>query len=429
MPPPPNVAAGSTSGMGVTPLADLTARSPATSFHLRHRSEVPADQPAGSASGTGRSSAGNSLDSNIVPPPPSVIGIGQRNGRKRLGKSADLATAASGGECNSSAARTRRRLRPVRLWQRQKRLRPRRSGRCRLSLSLLPKAAAETAIAREWCYPRNPATKSECPAAAAKARLRCLPPAETNPASAAPAEALASDTATARAVAWRAMAPVRASPVPAVAPILNARGGISPTPGPGGAGSAPTGDPAVPGVDVRGGSTTVVTLPSFGSDGGSSGASNLPGRSSVKRRERPGDHHRRHVALRRSFDFYGKLPGDNYSVYVDTTIGTVVMQFAEVNPSQPQAGALIGPQGLRTDLPAKSSARPRRDQMQARRLRQPERFAGARTRPRRNDGEDHARSAQLEVPSRHARRASRSKSMPSSASTSTPTTAIEAGRA
>ena len=41
------------------------------------------------------------------------------------------------------------------------------------------------------------------------------------------------------------------------------------------------------------------------------------------------------VATSRSggvFDFYGKLPGDNYSVYVDTAIGTVVMQFAEVNP-------------------------------------------------------------------------------------------------
>jgi TonB family protein len=53
------------------------------------------------------------------------------------------------------------------------------------------------------------------------------------------------------------------------------------------------------------------------------------------------------------FDFYGKLPGDNYTVYVDTSIGMVVMQFAEVNPAaHPQAGALVGPQGLRTDLPA-----------------------------------------------------------------------------
>jgi hypothetical protein len=133
---------------------------------------------------------------------------------------------------------------------------------------------------------------------------------------------------------------------------LNARGGISPTPGPGGAGSATTGAPTVPGVDVRGGSTaTVVTLPSFGSEGGSSPT--LPGRSSVKQQEGPAI---TIVATSRSggaFDFYGKLPGDNYTVYVDTSIGTVVMQFAEADPaSHPHAGAIVGPQSLRSDLPA-----------------------------------------------------------------------------
>ncbi len=131
----------------------------------------------------------------------------------------------------------------------------------------------------------------------------------------------------------------------------NARGGISPTPGPGGAGTAPTGSPAVPGVDVRGGSTTtIVTLPSFAD---TASAPNLPGRSSVKQPQGPAI---TIVATSRSggaFDFYGKLPGDNYTVYVDTPIGTAVMQFAEVNPSaHPQAGALTGPQGIRTTLPA-----------------------------------------------------------------------------
>jgi len=132
---------------------------------------------------------------------------------------------------------------------------------------------------------------------------------------------------------------------------LNARGGISPTPGPGGAGTATTGAPAVPGVDVRGGSTTtVVNLPSFGSEGGSDPT--LPGRSKVKKQEGPDI---TIVATSRSggaFDFYGKLPGDNYSVYVDTAIGTVVMQFAEVNPAPRGQGTIVGPQGLRTDLPA-----------------------------------------------------------------------------
>lgn len=130
----------------------------------------------------------------------------------------------------------------------------------------------------------------------------------------------------------------------------NARAGISPTPGPGGAGTAPTGSPAVPGVDVRGGST-VVSLPSFGSDGGGSDP-HLPGRSSVKGQEGPAI---TIVATSRSggaFDFYGKLPGDNYTVYVDTAIGTVVMQFAEADlaTARSHPGTLIGPQGLRTDL-------------------------------------------------------------------------------
>jgi hypothetical protein len=132
---------------------------------------------------------------------------------------------------------------------------------------------------------------------------------------------------------------------------LNSRGGISPTPGPGGAGSVPTGSPAVPGVDIRGGST-IVTLPSFGSEG--SNAPNLPGRSTVKAQQGPAI---TIVATSRSggaFDFYGKLAGDNYTVYVDTEIGTVVMQFAEADPAAvaAHAGALIGPQGLRTNLPA-----------------------------------------------------------------------------
>jgi hypothetical protein len=132
----------------------------------------------------------------------------------------------------------------------------------------------------------------------------------------------------------------------------NARTGISPTLGPGGAGTAPTGTPVVPGVDVRGGSTSnVVSLPGFGSEGGSD--PNLPGRSSVKQQQGPAITIVATSSSGGGFDFYGKLPGDNLTVYLDTAIGTVVMQFAEVDPaSHPLAGKLIGPQGLRTDLPA-----------------------------------------------------------------------------
>jgi len=131
----------------------------------------------------------------------------------------------------------------------------------------------------------------------------------------------------------------------------NAHGGISPTPGPGGVGNATSGSPSVPGVDVRGGST-VVTLPSFGSGGEGTSDPTLPGRSSVQGDKGPAI---TIVATSRSggaFDFYGKLPGDNYTVYVETTAGTAVMQFAEASPgSGGRTGPLMGPQGLRTELP------------------------------------------------------------------------------
>jgi hypothetical protein len=129
-----------------------------------------------------------------------------------------------------------------------------------------------------------------------------------------------------------------------------AHGGISPTPGPGGAGNAPTGAPAVPGVDVRGGSTNVVNLPSFGSEGGS--APTPAAHSPAMPKGGPAI---QIVATSRSggaFDFYGKLPGDNVTVYPETKIGTVVMQVAEVNPAaHAEAGALVGPVGFVTDLP------------------------------------------------------------------------------
>jgi hypothetical protein len=132
---------------------------------------------------------------------------------------------------------------------------------------------------------------------------------------------------------------------------LNARGGISPAAGPGGAGNATSGNPAIPGVSVSGG-TTIVNLPSFGSDGGS-GSPNLPGRTSIKEQQGPAI---TIVATSRSggaFDYYGKLPGDNYTVYVDTSAGTVVMQFADpTSASRANQVAIVGPQAIRSDLPS-----------------------------------------------------------------------------
>lgn len=128
-----------------------------------------------------------------------------------------------------------------------------------------------------------------------------------------------------------------------------ARGGISPFPGRGGAGNSPAPGSAVPGVEVSGG-TNVINLPSF-SDGGSQPTD--PERSSAgpnKRQEITV------VATSRSggaFNFYGALKGDKvYTIYIDTSLGTAVMQFSDPNSAaHPGMQELTSPQPIHTTLP------------------------------------------------------------------------------
>ena len=130
---------------------------------------------------------------------------------------------------------------------------------------------------------------------------------------------------------------------------LEAHGGISPFPGRGGAGSGAEANPAVPGVSVRGG-TNVINLPSFGADGT---PPSVPGRSSVTGDPRDGI---TVVAGPRSggaFNFYGALKGDKvYTIYIDTSMGTAVMQFADANSAaHPYLQELTAPQPMRAELP------------------------------------------------------------------------------
>ncbi len=132
----------------------------------------------------------------------------------------------------------------------------------------------------------------------------------------------------------------------------NARGGISPYPGPGGAGTGTNGSPAMPGVSVKGGSSNIVTLPSFGSGANSSGA---PGRSNTNPKDRGPDI--TVIATSRSggaFNFYGRLKGEKvYTIYIETKLGTAVMQFADpASAAHAYAEDLSAPQAMRTDLPA-----------------------------------------------------------------------------
>src|SRR5262249_24778862 len=130
-----------------------------------------------------------------------------------------------------------------------------------------------------------------------------------------------------------------------------ARAGTAPYPGGGGAGSGAGGSHIMPGVSVQGGSN-IVTLPSFGS-----GANDVtaPGRTSLNaNRDSLGV---TVVATPRSggaFNLYGKLQGDKvYTIYIDTSLGTAVMQFADpssVNHTYPVD--LTAPLPMRADLPA-----------------------------------------------------------------------------
>lgn len=129
----------------------------------------------------------------------------------------------------------------------------------------------------------------------------------------------------------------------------NAHGGVSPYPGPGGAGQGTNNSPAIPGVSVQGGNT--ISLPSFGSPGGDASAG--PGRSSAGAHQRSGV---TVVATSRSggvFSYYGLLKGDNYSIYIETALGTAVMQYADAAAAaRPAKEALTEPEPIRKDLPA-----------------------------------------------------------------------------
>jgi hypothetical protein len=130
----------------------------------------------------------------------------------------------------------------------------------------------------------------------------------------------------------------------------SARGGISQYPGLGGAGNGTTGSPAMPGVSVEGGTTTI-TLPSFGAPGGDAPATG-PGHSSVNGHKRSGV---TVIATSRSggvLPYYGLLRGDNYSIYINTSLGQAVMQYSDPSSvTRPSREALSEPEPLRKDLP------------------------------------------------------------------------------
>ena len=132
----------------------------------------------------------------------------------------------------------------------------------------------------------------------------------------------------------------------------NAHGGISPYPGPGGAGTGTSGAPAIPGVSVQGGTTTI-NLPSFGPPGGDAPSSG-PGRSSTSAHRGSGITIEATPSSGGALAYYGVLKGDrNYSIYIETSLGTAVMEYADAaSATHPTSEKLSAPEPMRKDLPA-----------------------------------------------------------------------------
>ena len=126
------------------------------------------------------------------------------------------------------------------------------------------------------------------------------------------------------------------------------RTGNSSTPGPGGAGNLSEGASRVPGVSVSGGNN-VVTLPSFGPAPGpvTAGKSTAKGAKNgitIVASPRAGG----------ALNLYGALKGDRvYTIYLTTTIGTAVMQFADPDSTtHPYDAELTAPSAMRVNLPS-----------------------------------------------------------------------------
>ncbi len=126
----------------------------------------------------------------------------------------------------------------------------------------------------------------------------------------------------------------------------NARGGISPSPGPGGSGRGPS-HTGLAGVTIRGG---VVNLPSFATGI----APTPPGKAPAQAGRRAPD--LTVIATTRSggaLNAYGVLKGPRvYTIYIQTRLGTGVMQFSE-RPTDIRGfqADLTAPEPLRTDFP------------------------------------------------------------------------------
>ena len=130
-----------------------------------------------------------------------------------------------------------------------------------------------------------------------------------------------------------------------------ARSGISPSNGPGGAGNSAVGNPAVRGVQISGGSS-IVTLPGFGSDPSANDPSTTH-RSTSKQLQTLNVVIAATAGSGGAFEPYKNLlKGEQYTTYLDTAAGTVVMEFADqAAAAHSFRSAISAPVAIRTDIP------------------------------------------------------------------------------
>lgn len=132
---------------------------------------------------------------------------------------------------------------------------------------------------------------------------------------------------------------------------LYARNGNSPNLGPGGTGNMTSGTPRVPGISVSGGKNSI-TLPSFGGPPSPQQA----GRSDVSKNMGTGITVIASPRAGGALNLYGALKGDRvYTIYINTKLGTAIMQFADPNSvGREFAAVLTSPRVLYAAVPGLS---------------------------------------------------------------------------
>lgn len=274
----------------------------------------PPVQVGGSGSGTGRSAAGLSGGGSVVPPPPSVAGTDAVGGQGRGNRGAGF-----GGPMDAGSVAA-------------------------------PANSGGSSAGNGVVVSSQPGSKVGAPGNGGPGSLAMSPSGGTTPGIGGSGGGSGIGHGDGPGSGFSGPGPGAGKEGAGHGSDTAAHGGISPYPGPGGAGTASGGKPAMPGVSVQGG-TQSVTLPSFGQGGD---PPSDPSHSTANSKNRGPDI--TVIATSRSggaFNYYGMLKGDRtYTNYIDTSLGMVSFWYADPASAQhPYGEELSAPLALRKELP------------------------------------------------------------------------------